>query len=67
MNTYSKTKTTVEFLIYLIKENYYKKDTYIKSYIINFIQLYCLKIFLNSNGLGIYKVLILYFLYLIIN
>jgi len=39
-----------EFLIYLIKENYYKKDTYIKSYIINFIQLYFLKIFLNSNN-----------------
>jgi len=44
--------TLKEFLIYLIKNNLYKKDIYIKSNIANFIELYFYKKFFNNNDKG---------------
>tara|TARA_B100000579_G_scaffold428897_1_gene439811 strand:- start:748 stop:1686 length:939 start_codon:yes stop_codon:yes gene_type:complete len=38
------------FLIYLIKNNFYKKDKFIKLNIFNFIESYFLKLFSNSNN-----------------
>ena len=39
-----------KFLYYLINNNFYKNDFFIKSNIFNFIELYFLKLFLNSKN-----------------